>query len=117
MKKRGSSHKSPKRTVKTKGLQERITILIDLGDRTSRYCMLSGEGEILVATTKAGMVEAFGSPHWMHLELLQHRSGCARTDISALFHWKCRCQRRMCPSWASSPEASRTRTASVLAFM
>jgi hypothetical protein len=34
-------------------------------NKTSRYCVLSNEGEILreqqVATTKAGMVEAFGS--------------------------------------------------------
>jgi hypothetical protein len=38
---------------------------MDLGDKASRYCMLSSEGEILregqVTTTKAGMVEAFGS--------------------------------------------------------
>jgi transposase len=65
MKKRSSSQKSQKRTVKTKGTQERVTIGMDLGDKTSRYCMLSSEGEILregqVPTTKAGMVEAFGS--------------------------------------------------------
>ena len=65
MKKRSSSQKSQKRTVKTKSTQERVTIGIDLGDKTSRYCMLSSEGEILregqVPTTKAGMVEAFGS--------------------------------------------------------
>jgi transposase len=38
---------------------------VDLGDRSSRYCMLSGEGEILredqVPTTKAGMTATFGS--------------------------------------------------------
>ena len=65
MKKRSSSQKSQKRTVKTKGTQERVTIGIDLGDKTSRYCMLNSEGEILregqVPTTKAGMVEVFGS--------------------------------------------------------
>ena len=26
-----------------------------------------------------------GSPHWMHLELLRHKSCCTRTDISDLF--------------------------------
>ena len=65
MKKRSSSQKSPKPTVKNKGTKERVTIGMDLGDKTSRYCMLSHEGEILregqVTTTKAGMVEAFGA--------------------------------------------------------
>ena len=65
MKKRSSSQKNRKPTVKTKGTQERVTIGMDLGDKTSRYCMLSNEGEILregqAATSKAGMVEAFGS--------------------------------------------------------
>ena len=65
MKKRSSSQKSQKPTVKNKGTKERVTIGMDLGDKTSRYCVLSHEGEILregqVPTTKAGMVEAFGS--------------------------------------------------------
>ena len=65
MKKRSKAQKSQKPTVKTKGIQERVTIGMDLGDKTSRYCMINHEGEILreeqVATTKAGMVEAFGS--------------------------------------------------------
>jgi len=65
MKKRSSSQKNRKRTVKTKRAQESVTIGMDLGDRTSRYCMLGSEGEILregqVQTSKAGMLEAFGS--------------------------------------------------------
>ena len=64
MKKRSSPGKSQKRTGKTIGAQECVTIGIDLGDKISRYCMLSNEGGILregqVTTTKAGMVEAFG---------------------------------------------------------
>ena len=64
MKKRTSSQKSQTRTMKTKRAREVITIGMDLGDRTSRYCMLNGEDEILregqAATTKAGIVEAFG---------------------------------------------------------
>ena len=64
MKKRSSSQKSQKRTVKTK-TQERVTIGMDLGDKTSRYCILNSEGEILregqAATTKAALLEAFGS--------------------------------------------------------
>ena len=65
MKKRSSSQQSQKVMAKTKSAQERVTIGMDLGDKTSRYCMLGNEGEILregqVATTKAGIVEAFGS--------------------------------------------------------
>ena len=65
MRKRSSSQKSQKLTVKTKGAQERVTIGMDLGDKTSRYCMLGNDGEILregqVASTKTGIVEAFGS--------------------------------------------------------
>ena len=42
-----------------------MTIGMDLGDKTSRYCVLNSEGEILregqAATTKAGMLEKFGS--------------------------------------------------------
>ena len=58
MKKHSKSQKSRKATVKTKDTQERVTIGMDLGDKTSRYCMLSNEGEILreeqVTTTKVG---------------------------------------------------------------
>jgi len=65
MKKRNSSQKILTRAGKTKRVQEVITIGMDLGDQTSRHFMLNSEGEILregqVATSKAGMVEAFGS--------------------------------------------------------
>jgi len=65
MKKRSSSQKIQKARVKTKRAQESVTIGMDLGDRTSRYCMLGSEGESLregqVQTSKAGMLEAFGS--------------------------------------------------------
>src|SRR5215471_11047775 len=65
MKKRISSQRSQKRTVKAKRTRESVTIGVDLGDRSSRYCMLSGDGAILregqVPTTKAGMTATFGS--------------------------------------------------------
>jgi transposase len=65
MKKRSGSQKSQKPTVKTKGKQECVTIGMDLGDKTSRYCMLSHEGEILRegqgTATNAGIAGAFGS--------------------------------------------------------
>ena len=58
MKKRSSSQKSQKPTVKNKGTKEGVTIGMDLGDKTSRYCMLTHEGGILregqVTTTKLG---------------------------------------------------------------
>ena len=47
MKKRSSSQTIRKPTVKTKGTQERVTIGMDLGDKTSRSCMLSNEGVLL----------------------------------------------------------------------
>jgi transposase len=62
MKKRSSSKKSPKRTVRGK---EPITIGMDLGDRNSCYCMLDNQGQILkegqVATTKKAIAQVFGS--------------------------------------------------------
>ena len=65
MKKRSSPQKSQKVAVKAKVAQEHVTIGMDLGDKTSRYCMLGNEGEILregqVATAKTGIVETFGS--------------------------------------------------------
>jgi len=64
MKKRSSSRQNPKSAVKTKRAKQSVTIGMDLGDKTSRYCLLSDEGEILregqVATTKAGMTGTFG---------------------------------------------------------
>src|SRR5215471_5906985 len=65
MKKRSSSRQNPKPAAKAKRAQQSVTIGMDLGDRNSRYCLLSNEGEILregqVATTKTGMTETFGS--------------------------------------------------------
>ena len=48
MKKRSSSEKkNQKLTAKAKGTPQGITIGMDLGDKTSRFCMLSNEGQIL----------------------------------------------------------------------
>jgi hypothetical protein len=46
MKKRSSCGQNPKPAVKTKRAQQSVTIGMDLGDKTSRYCLLSDEGEI-----------------------------------------------------------------------
>ena len=44
---------------------KKLTIGMDLGDRTSRYCVLGEGGEVLleasVATTQKGLSEAFGA--------------------------------------------------------
>ena len=64
MKKSSNSRQNPKPAVKTKSAQQSVTIGMDLGDKASRYCLLSDEGEVLregqVATTIAGMTETFG---------------------------------------------------------
>jgi transposase len=50
---------------KSQGKTKRLTIGLDLGDRSSRYCVLDEQGEVLsegsVATTKKGLAQAFGS--------------------------------------------------------
>jgi transposase len=62
MKKNNTCLKSPKRS---KTRQRSITIGMDLGDKTSRYCVLDSEGEVVrevtVATTKKGMKQRFGN--------------------------------------------------------
>jgi transposase len=60
--KKNSIRQSPKRQVMRK--DDQITIGLDLGDRTSRYCVLNGQGEVVaegsVATTSKAMLEKFG---------------------------------------------------------
>lgn len=50
---------------KRSGKKESYTIGMDLGDRTSRYCVLNRQGEVAkegtVATTKKGMAQTFSS--------------------------------------------------------
>src|SRR5579863_8713780 len=62
--KKHSATKSPRRNTVNR-LPERITIGIDLGDKTSRYCVLNEGGEITLErslpTTKKGMLQAFGA--------------------------------------------------------
>ena len=57
-----SRRQSPKRKS-IRGI-EGITIGVDLGDRTSRYCVIEGNGEVVsegsVATTRIAMREKFG---------------------------------------------------------
>jgi transposase len=75
MKQNTTRRQSPKQTPKPspkqsprqskKLCQGPITIGMDLGDKTSRYCLLNDRGEAVkqasVATTKKGLAQAFGS--------------------------------------------------------
>jgi transposase len=62
MKKNSIRQQSSKRSKKL--TQASITIGMDLGDKTSRYCMLNSQGEVAregkVATTRKAMEEEFG---------------------------------------------------------
>jgi len=65
MEKNSRASKSPKRNATAKIRQsDRLTIGMDLGDKTSRYCVLNGAGEVLeqgaCPTTRKGMTQ-FGS--------------------------------------------------------
>jgi transposase len=65
MKKSNTPEQSPKRASK-KGLEQKgpFTIGMDLGDKTSRFCMLNNDGTIAredgVMTTKKAMLQKFG---------------------------------------------------------
>jgi transposase len=66
MKKNSIERQSSKQVAKRKrSSKETITIGLDLGDKTSRYCAIGDEGEVLfersVLTTKKGMAQAFGA--------------------------------------------------------
>ena len=86
MRKRSSSKQGQKRTAKAKRTQDSVTIGMDFGDRSSRHCVLSGDGEILredqVPTSKAGMTATFGSlgrariaiESWLYRRHLDFRS-------------------------------------------
>jgi transposase len=59
-------HNTAKESVGTgKRANRKLTVGIDLGDRSSRYCILDEQGEVLaegsVATTKKGFAQVFGS--------------------------------------------------------
>ena len=64
MKKNNTATKSPRRK-ETNRRSDRITIGMDLGDKTSRYCVLDDSGEVItersVASTKKGMLQSFGA--------------------------------------------------------
>jgi transposase len=86
MKKNSKNSKSPTRSTKTKLRKtDQMTIGMDLGDKTSRYCVLNAAGEVQLegscATTKAGMAQVFGAmPHCrMAIEVGAHSPWVSRT--------------------------------------
>jgi transposase len=70
---------------------KKLTIEMDLGDRTSRYCVLDQEGQVLfegsAATTQKGLSEAFGAlpPCRIAIETGQHSPWVSR-HLSGLGH-------------------------------
>jgi len=66
MKKDNKNSKSPTRSTTNKIRKtDRVTIGMDLGDKTSRYCVLNAAGEAMqeggCATTKKGIAQLFGA--------------------------------------------------------
>ena len=65
MKKGSTCQQNAKRATEGREEKGRMTIGMDLGDKTSRYCVLNGPGEVTqegsVTTTKKGMLQVFGS--------------------------------------------------------
>jgi transposase len=64
MKKESNETGKPQQTLPTKRKTAQVTIGMDLGDKTSRYCLLDYDGKVVkegkVATTKKGMGQTFG---------------------------------------------------------
>jgi hypothetical protein len=62
MKQNTTELENPRRRVVRKNKQRELTIGVDLGDKTSRYCVLDREGNVLfersTATTKKGLAQA-----------------------------------------------------------
>jgi activator of 2-hydroxyglutaryl-CoA dehydratase len=56
--------KGKKKHIHQVGRNQRLTVGIDLGDRSSRYCILDEAGEVVsegsLLTTKAGLSSLFG---------------------------------------------------------
>jgi transposase len=81
--------KNKKKT--TKVVEESITIGIDLGDKTNRFCVLNGSGEITkegsIPTSKKGMMQMFGGMRRCRIamEVGQHSPWVSRL-LSSLGH-------------------------------
>jgi len=83
--------KKPKKVRQSRQLGEKVTIGLDLGDRSSRYCVLNQDGEIVqtgsVATNKKDLNRVFG-PRWhsrLALEVGTHSPWVSR-HLKSLGH-------------------------------
>jgi transposase len=89
MKKHSTSGKSPKQEQKT--WKSPLTVGMDVGDRTSRYCILDGDGEVVkegsVGSTNAALRQTFGEMKKcrMALEVGTHSPWMSRS-LKALGH-------------------------------
>ena len=83
MKKNSSSCKRPKASIKATKTTN-ITVGMDLGDKTSRYCMLDENGEVVreasVGTSKKAMTQVFGTirPCQVGIEVGSHSPWVSR---------------------------------------
>lgn len=64
VKKNRRALRNTKKQIEKMAVNQRLTIGLDLGDRTSRYCILDAEGEVQsegeLPTTKTGLNSLFG---------------------------------------------------------
>ena len=87
MKKNSTCRQSPRRGSKAR--QQAMTIGMDLGDKTSRYCVLDEQGEVVeeqsVATTKKGMLRVFGARRQECEEACDRSGGAEAGNFAAPF--------------------------------
>jgi len=79
------------KSTEPQSAQRNLTVGIDLGDRSSRYCILNQEGEVVaasaVATTKKDLSRVFGTlrPSRLALEVGTHSPWVSR-HLKAMGH-------------------------------
>jgi transposase len=71
--KQSSKQGQPKRKRHSAESQKQLTIGMDVGDRTSRYCVVDGAGEVVqeasIATTKKALQEVFGTLQYCRIAI------------------------------------------------
>ena len=92
---------TPKKNRQSRSqLSGNLTVGIDLGDRSSRYCILNQEGEVVaasaVATTKKDLSRVFGTlrPSRLALEVGTHSPWVSR-HLKAMEIGRASCRERV----------------------
>lgn len=88
---------------KGQATKKRLTVGIDVGDRSSRYCVLDEQGDVIFEgsfpTTKAGMDQVFGSMAKCRMAM---ETGChspwVSRQLSQLGHEVVVCECAKCPA-------------------